>query len=390
MDKITYLAELAEGLARWVPERERQDILRYYAEYFDEAGIEREAEVVAELGDPWALASRLAVEGGYVTQERANSWTPPKKNRRSLEIAACVAIAMIVIVVAVASLASRVGRLFGNLVGGSGTAQVAVVEGEEYVGFVPVDPIPGVIFSEDEMSEAIGGFWSMEDGWLDPFYAIDADISLGNIAVTSGEDFTLFIQQGGDLGGYSLEWEIQGDTLKIRDSDKDTSYNIGLTEMGNVLGDKAMDVVITVPHDTVLHTVNVKTKKGNVFLSELDVEVKASAESEMGDIECYDVQTPNKLKLETEMGDITASISQVDYDSMDMEVETEWGDVEVNMSFPARLCSYKLETELGAVSVNGNSYGTKTERKEGGTICKLEAKSEWGDVNAYFDESKRG
>ena len=25
MDKLTYLAELAEGLARWVPERERQD-----------------------------------------------------------------------------------------------------------------------------------------------------------------------------------------------------------------------------------------------------------------------------------------------------------------------------------------------------------------------------
>ena len=47
MDKITYLAELAEGLARWVPERERQDILYYYAEYFEEAGPDREAEVVA-------------------------------------------------------------------------------------------------------------------------------------------------------------------------------------------------------------------------------------------------------------------------------------------------------------------------------------------------------
>ena len=46
MDKLTYLAELAEGLARWVPERERQNILRYYAEYFDEAGPGREAEVV--------------------------------------------------------------------------------------------------------------------------------------------------------------------------------------------------------------------------------------------------------------------------------------------------------------------------------------------------------
>lgn len=76
MDKITYLAQLAEGLARWVPERERQEILRYYAEYFQEAGEDREAEVVAELGDPWALSSRLAVEGGYVSQEGANAWRP--------------------------------------------------------------------------------------------------------------------------------------------------------------------------------------------------------------------------------------------------------------------------------------------------------------------------
>ena len=60
MDKITYLAELAEGLARWVPERERQDILRYYAEYFEEAGPGKEGDVIAELGDPWALSCRLA------------------------------------------------------------------------------------------------------------------------------------------------------------------------------------------------------------------------------------------------------------------------------------------------------------------------------------------
>lgn len=73
MDKLTYLAELAEGLARWVPERERQDILRYYAEYFEEAGPDKEGQVVAELGDPWALSCRLAVEGGYVTQQAADS-----------------------------------------------------------------------------------------------------------------------------------------------------------------------------------------------------------------------------------------------------------------------------------------------------------------------------
>ena len=62
MDKLTYLAELAEGLARWVPERERQDILRYYAEYFDEAGPDKEGQVVAELGD--AACRGYAQESG--------------------------------------------------------------------------------------------------------------------------------------------------------------------------------------------------------------------------------------------------------------------------------------------------------------------------------------
>ena len=95
MDKLTYLAELAEGLARWVPERERQNILRYYAEYFDEAGPGREAEVVRELGDPWALSCRLAVEGGFVNQEQAQSWTPRKKKKWPWLLAAGVTAAVL-------------------------------------------------------------------------------------------------------------------------------------------------------------------------------------------------------------------------------------------------------------------------------------------------------
>ena len=117
MDKITYLAELAEGLARWVPERERQDILRYYAEYFEEAGPEREAQVVAELGDPWALSCRLAVEGGYVTQEQANSWTPPKRKRKFWTLAAGITAAVLVLMVVREDLWGRIlcPRIVGNM-----------------------------------------------------------------------------------------------------------------------------------------------------------------------------------------------------------------------------------------------------------------------------------
>ena len=110
MDKLTYLAELAEGLARWVPERERQEILRYYAEYFEEAGPDREAQVVQELGDPWALSCRLAVEGGYVTREQANSWTPSKKKKWPWILAAAVVALVAVPAMLFSSLA---GRLIG-------------------------------------------------------------------------------------------------------------------------------------------------------------------------------------------------------------------------------------------------------------------------------------
>lgn len=40
----------------------------------------------------------------------------------------------------------------------------------------------------------------MEDGCLEAFRAIDANISMGNITITGGEDYTLFIQQSGNLG----------------------------------------------------------------------------------------------------------------------------------------------------------------------------------------------
>lgn len=74
MDKNAYLKELSRHLSRRIPEREQEDTLRWYEEYFQEAGPEREAEVIEELGPPEAVAQRVAEEGG---------WTQGKKRGRS-------------------------------------------------------------------------------------------------------------------------------------------------------------------------------------------------------------------------------------------------------------------------------------------------------------------
>ena len=50
MNRNEYMKELEQALKR-LPKAEREEALSYYNEYFDDAGPEREAGVMEELGD---------------------------------------------------------------------------------------------------------------------------------------------------------------------------------------------------------------------------------------------------------------------------------------------------------------------------------------------------
>lgn len=58
MNKKKFLKKL-ERLLRRLPEEEREAALRYYREYFDEAGIENEQRVIEELGSPEKVAEEI-------------------------------------------------------------------------------------------------------------------------------------------------------------------------------------------------------------------------------------------------------------------------------------------------------------------------------------------
>ena len=393
MDKLTYLAELAEGLARWVPERERQDILRYYAEYFEEAGAEREAEVIRELGDPWALSCRLAVEGGFVTQEQTESWTPPKKKKWPWVLAVCAVVVVALIGSLVTALVGLGRYVFNNVAQATPvqTLNVATIvdgsTGEEYeYSFGSVDEaIPGIVFYEIDGETLGGGFWTMEDGCLGSFESIEADISFGNITVCEGEDYALAIQQEGDLGGYELKWEIKGDVLKIRDA-KSGGFQLSFNGLTGLAGKHSLDVIITVPDGTVLGKVDVKTDLGDVFLGNVYASNKIEAKTALGDVECYEVRTPKKLTLKSNLGDVTLGIGEL-YDGMDIDLETDLGQVEAQLGCLEQDCEYELECSLGTVTVNGRKRGDKAEQK-GSYSYKLEAESDLGDVNVYFLDSQ--
>lgn len=62
MNKETYLRFLRSYLTNRLPAGEVEDIMRYYTEYFDDAGEGREGEVMAELGSPEKLAQQILGE----------------------------------------------------------------------------------------------------------------------------------------------------------------------------------------------------------------------------------------------------------------------------------------------------------------------------------------
>ena len=386
MDKLTYLAELAEGLARWVPERERQDILRYYAEYFEEAGPDREAEVVAELGDPWDLSSRLAVEGGYATQFQADTWTPPKKKKWPwiLAITAVAAVAVVFVVMALSWSAMDIVRTVVRVE----AVSPAVVETSA------ADPLSsgagGAVDNEElgeQPGEQGGGFWSVEDGCLEAFEKIDIDASIVNVTVAEGEDFTLSISSDTTLGGYRLKWEVKNGALKIRDGSSGHANIRSWDDFKNIFGidASAMDVIITVPDGAQIEKLKAKTGLGDVFVSGLDVDKELEAKTGMGDIECYEVEAHDEVKLETGMGDVTLGV-ETPYSGAEYDLKTGMGSIEAQLNAVEADWDYEAKTGMGTVSVNGDSRGTKAERKGGS--YELEAETGMGDINLYFQDDR--
>lgn len=61
MTRKEFMDILKDNL-RGMSQEEKNDIIEYYEEYFEEAGPEKEAEVIAELGSPRNLGIRLSGE----------------------------------------------------------------------------------------------------------------------------------------------------------------------------------------------------------------------------------------------------------------------------------------------------------------------------------------
>lgn len=61
MNKETYLKELRKNL-KVLDSKERDEVIAFYEEYFDDAGVENEAKVIEEFGTPKELSKKILVD----------------------------------------------------------------------------------------------------------------------------------------------------------------------------------------------------------------------------------------------------------------------------------------------------------------------------------------
>ena len=117
MNRIEFMEALS-GLLQDIPEEDRMDALKYYNDYFDDAGAENEKNVIDELESPEKVAAKIKADredpedekAGMPMKEENKPWT--NKWLKMILIAAIILVGCPVIVpVAISLLAAIAGIL---------------------------------------------------------------------------------------------------------------------------------------------------------------------------------------------------------------------------------------------------------------------------------------
>lgn len=316
MDRKTYLNRLSRELSRWVSGRERQNILRYYEEYFDEAGPEGEQAVIAELGDPETLARQLAENGGTSVHEYRGPqlW--------QIVIGAVVVVALSIPIMLISQLI--VGRGIFNL-----------VTRDEIVFTTDTEPWPG---SWEEPLVTIPAEGS--DDWID----VDINVTTGDVAFRAGDVAGPSVEFGGAVANSDVNWDFDGSCLWVR--------SFGNPGFDGITG---IDVTVVVPASWELGDVNIFLNAGDVDLGEFECH-DLYVNTEMGDIQVEGATAASYVFLYTNMGDIayTAPLGA------DADLLTDLGDITVvALDGASGSYSYSLNTSLGQVKVDGRNCGSQ-------------------------------
>lgn len=379
MDRERYLQEVYGRLSNKMPRKDLDSVMRYYEEYFNEAGPEREAEIIAELGSPEELAAKILGERGG---RKSHGWAV------GLAVAAGV-------LVLVAALGIAVAR---NLV------FARVINGVTYSSVEDLAPVTAI---EGDSVFAVNGVRTAYADNMAAFSEIEVDVALGNVWVAPGGDgYSLSLEWKGS--GYSLKYENKDGKLRVWSEgtnaldweiDKDkvnvwiyvpegaqfkwVDLDVDLGEC-TVQGFTAKKLTVDADcgsvslYDMTLGTAELALDLGSLELSAVKAD-QLDADLSMGDLNGYDLEMTGDLTAVNDMGKIELSGAL----RGTTELKCSMGAIKVYLDGSEEEYGYDLRTSMGRVTVDGKDKGTSTSRSGG--EYRLNAKSDMGAVEVWFD-----
>ncbi len=413
MTKYEYLAKLEQLLAA-MPQQERRDALDYYAEYFDAAGPDHEAETAEKLGDPETVARKILEGEGMAGEESSAGATPPPAGpsagdtppedpaagpvtRTGLHGPGLLALFVVILLLVALALALSAGAL-----GFRGFGRDQEVSGATSSSTEEQTPAPTAdtqVLAEESRSQAtqsaaaddatasVQATSDWETAYDMTISKVDLELSNVDLTILVDDSVSAVTLRGSGVANDAV-WVDQQELT--RDAKLEVRLAAGASD--------GATLTLVLPGSAALQDLELKLTGGSAVvpdltLNELEIdslgatvqvgsitarqaELKEEAD---GSIEAAAV-TAGEISLDATRGSVAVASVTV---SRQLEVEAESGSVTATVQGAAADFRLEAENKGGSMTVNGETITGKVERA-GNTSTSIEAECQSGTVTLSF------
>lgn len=413
MTKYEYLAKLEQLLAA-MPQQERRDALDYYAEYFDAAGPDHEAETAEKLGDPETVARKILEGEGMAGEESSAGATPPPVGpsaggtppedpaagpvtRTGLHGPGLLALFVVILLLVALALALSAGALgfrdFGRDQEVSGATSSSTAEQ------TPAPTADTQVLAEESQSQATQSAAADDatasvqatSGWETAYdmtiSKVDLELSNVDLTVLVDDSVSTVTLRGSGVANDAV-WVDQQELT--RDAKLEVRLAAGASD--------GAALTLVLPGSAALQDLELKLTGGSAVVPDLtlnDLEIDSlGATVQVGSITARQAElkeeadgsieaaaiTADEISLDATRGNVAVTSVTV---SRQLEVDAEGGSVTATVQGAAADFRLEAENKGGSMTVNGETITGKVERA-GNTSASIEAECQSGTVTLSF------
>lgn len=358
MSKYEYLAQLEKLLAA-LPAEERQDAMRYYEEYFDAAGADKEEQTAAELGDPATVAHKILEDFPTAASETAAASAGGIKLWQVIAVIGAAVLILCGVMVALFGSRQATSAVVGStvLVDSADTLQNSQPAAESQQASQPAAANTPPAAQSSSQSSGSGQSYAVR--------SLDVEMTCGSIEIRQDASAT-GITVSADNPAAATYTEIEKDgELKI-------NCTMPYTEDIDVeLGSK---LIITVPAQ--MRDIELELYAGEISFETLcadKVELKTQAGAIAGAL-----LMAQKVEVDTMLGSVDIDLVtgvRSGTNANEIDVKSNVGSIDLTLAGTAADYALEYETSVGSLQYGDEQIegvaGGKVERNIG-AACKLE------------------